>query len=156
MSLVAKRPPLFPGSIYIANDSLSQPLQTLFKNPRKSYLVNDAGIDEGDSESDGEDVVDDKMIMKALEIRRKVTTEIFMQAMKGGKFGITYSTNVTNKLGDFIDHVMIKAAALKKSPEFCNSTFNVRAKHVIEESDVVPIIRYLKKLIFFFFFLKLY
>lgn len=81
--------------------------------------------------------------MKALDIRRKVTAEIFKNAMKRtGKFGITYSTNVTDRLPDFIDYVMIKAAALKKLPEFANSTFNVRAKRVIEDSNVVPLIRY--------------
>lgn len=80
--------------------------------------------------------------MKALEIRRKVTAEIFKRAMRKGKFGITYSTNVTERLTDFIDYVMIKAAALKKLPAFAESTFNVRAKTVIEDSHVVPLIRY--------------
>ncbi|OMO75706.1 Mitochodrial transcription termination factor-related protein [Corchorus olitorius] len=82
--------------------------------------------------------------MRALEIRRKVTTEIFMAAMKKGKFGITYSTNLANRLSGFIDHVMIKAAALKKLPAFEHSTFNVRAKLVIDDSNVVPLIRWLK------------
>ncbi|KAI9181509.1 hypothetical protein LWI28_015680 [Acer negundo] len=141
MSLVAKRPPQFPGSIYDANDSLSQPLQTLFKiKPNK--IIENRRYDDGNDQND--DVVDEEMIMKALEIRRKVTAEIFKQAMKKGKFGITYSTNVTQRLADFIDHVMIKAAALKKLPEFSDSTFNVRAKHVIEDSNVVPLIRWLK------------
>lgn len=83
--------------------------------------------------------------MKALDIRRKVTAEIFKEAMwRKGKFGITYSTNVADRLPDFIDHVMIKAAALKKLPEFADSSFNVRAKWVIEDSNVVPLIRCLK------------
>ncbi|KAJ0011115.1 hypothetical protein Pint_34648 [Pistacia integerrima] len=135
MSLVAKRPPQFPGSIYDASDSLLQPLQTLFKS---NNLKNVEKINEDPDE------VDEEMIMKALEIRRKVTAEIFKQAMRKGKFGITYSTNVTERLADFIDHVMIKAAALKKLPEFAESTFNVRAKTVIEDSNVVPLIRWLK------------
>lgn len=80
--------------------------------------------------------------MKALEIRRKVTKEIFKDAMtRKGKFGITYSTNLVNMLGDFIDHVMIEAAALKRLPEFSESTFNVRARTVIHDSNVVPLIR---------------
>lgn len=81
--------------------------------------------------------------MKALDIRRKVTAEIFKEAMwRKGKFGITYSTNVADRLPDFIDHVMIKAAALKKLPEFADSSFDVRAKWVIEDSNVVPLIRF--------------
>lgn len=81
------------------------------------------------------------MIRRALDIRRKVTAEVFKAAMKKGKFGITYSTNLVNRLPDFIDHVMIEAAALKRSSEFKDSTFNLRAKLVIDHSNVVPLIR---------------
>ncbi|GAU45384.1 hypothetical protein TSUD_90040 [Trifolium subterraneum] len=59
------------------------------------------------------------MIMQALEIRRKVTQEVFKDAMR-------------------------KAANLKRLPEYSNSTFNLRAKTVIEDSQVVPLIRWLK------------
>ena len=79
--------------------------------------------------------------MRALEIRRKVTAEVFKGAMKKGKFGITYSTNLVNRLPEFIDHVMIEAASLKRLPEFEDSTFNVRAKVIIDDSNVVPLIR---------------
>lgn len=81
------------------------------------------------------------MIMQALKIRRKVTAEVFKAAMNKGKFGITYSTNLVNRLPEFIDHVMIEAAALKRLPEFEDSTFNLRAKVVIDDSKVVPLIR---------------
>lgn len=82
------------------------------------------------------------MIMRALEIRRKVTKEMFKEAMRTkGKFGITYATNLTETLTDFIDYVMVEAAAMKRSPEFSNSTFNFRAKTVIENSQAVPCIR---------------
>lgn len=84
------------------------------------------------------------MIMQALKIRRKVTAEVFKAAMNKGKFGITYSTNLVNRLPEFIDHVMIEAAALKRLPEFEDSTFNLRAKVVIDDSKVVPLIRWLK------------
>jgi mTERF domain-containing protein len=79
--------------------------------------------------------------MRALEIRRKVTAEIFKEAMRKGKFGITYATNLTNRLGPFIDYVMVEAAAMKRFPEFSESTFNFRAKTVIQDSNVVPLIR---------------
>ncbi|KAH9696144.1 transcription termination factor MTERF2 [Citrus sinensis] len=136
LSLVRKRPPQFPGSIYdMSSGSLSHPphLRTLFKQQPPSSNDNDGGD------------VDEELIMKALDIRRQVTAEIFKEAMwRKGKFGITYSTNVADRLPDFIDHVMIKAAALKKLPEFADSSFNVRAKWFIEDSNVVPLIRWLK------------
>ncbi|KAL1125323.1 hypothetical protein V6Z11_A13G036200 [Gossypium hirsutum] len=124
MSLVTKRGPQFPGSIY-ANSlpSLQSVIQT-----------------QNEDDEDDEEV----MIRRALDIRRKVTAEVFKAAMKKGKFGITYSTNLVNRLPDFIDHVMIEAAALKRSPEFKDSTFNLRAKLVIDHSNVVPLIRWLK------------
>ncbi|XWS67914.1 hypothetical protein CRYUN_Cryun04dG0045800 [Craigia yunnanensis] len=128
MSLVSKRSPQFPGSIY--TNSLPS-LQSVFRTPNDTqHLEND----------EDEEV----MIMRALEIRRKVTAEVFKGAMKKGKFGITYSTNLVNRLPDFIDHVMIEAATLKSLPEFEDSTFNVRAKVIIDDSNVVPLIRWLK------------
>ncbi|KAK6240931.1 Transcription termination factor [Theobroma cacao] len=133
MSLASKRPPLFPGSIY-ANSLL--PLQSVLRTR------NDTQHLENDNDEDDED--EEVMIMRALEIRRKVTAVVFKGAMKKGKFGITYSTNLVNRLSEFIDHVMIEAAALKRLPEFEDSTFNVRAKAVIDDSNVVPLIRWLK------------
>ncbi|XP_022952271.1 transcription termination factor MTERF2, chloroplastic [Cucurbita moschata] len=134
LSLVRKRTPQFPGSIYVQSPSDSDvgsslpPLQSLFRN---------AG-----SEFDGED--DRKIIRRALEIRRKVTSEIFKEAMRKGKFGITYTDNLLGWLPDFIDFVMIQAASMKQLPEFAHLSFNLRAKTVIEESNVVPLIRWLK------------
>lgn len=81
--------------------------------------------------------------MQALEIRRKVTEEVFKEAMRKGKFGITYTTNLVSRLGGFIDYVMIEAANLKRLPEYSHSTFNLRAKTVIDDSQVVPLIRLL-------------
>jgi mTERF domain-containing protein len=49
---------------------------------------------------------------------------------------------LVDRLGGFIDYVMIEAANLKRLPEYSNSTFNLRAKTVIEDSQVVPLIRY--------------
>lgn len=119
-SLLRKRTPQFPGSISLDSSSL-------------------------DSFRDDDD--EHRMIMRALEIRRKVTAEIFKEVMMTkGKFGITYATNLTETLTDFLDYVMIEAAAMKRSPEFSDSTFNFRAKIVIEDSEVVPCIRYYQKL----------
>ncbi|KAJ6310670.1 hypothetical protein OIU76_015401 [Salix suchowensis] len=95
--------------------------------------------------SENDDDFDEEMVVKAIEIRRKVTAEIFKQAMrKKGKFGITYSTNLVNRLDDFVDFIMIKAAAMKRIDEFKFLSFNDRARRVIEELNVVPHIRWLK------------
>ncbi|KAF2305921.1 hypothetical protein GH714_008876 [Hevea brasiliensis] len=132
MTLVTKkRIPQFPGSIFPQFPTETKsPLQTLFQNGSEDSEYDDGGEDEAE------------MIMKALEIRRKVTAEIFKEAMKRkGKFGITYSTNLVDRLSDFIDFIMIEAAKLKRLPEFESSSFNIRAKTVIEDLNVVPLIR---------------
>ncbi|XP_019170656.1 PREDICTED: transcription termination factor MTERF2, chloroplastic [Ipomoea nil] len=136
MSLIRRRTPQFPGSIYVqspsdpdVNSSLP-PIKTLFDD--QSGIA--AAVDDDDEE----------MLIKALEIRRRVTTEIFMEAMRKGKFGITYSRNLVSKLSDFLDFVMIQAASMKQMPEFSHSSFNTRARAFIDDSNVVPMIRWLK------------
>ncbi|KAK4562718.1 hypothetical protein RGQ29_005284 [Quercus rubra] len=138
LSLVTKRTPQFPGSIYVQSPSDPDvhtslpPLQTLFQTQTNNS-------DEEDEEEDHD------LIMRALEIRRKVTAEIFKESMiRKGKFGITYATNLTRRLSDFTDYVMVEAAAMKRLPDFSESTFNFRAKTVIDDSRVVPLIRWLK------------
>lgn len=81
------------------------------------------------------------MIVRAIEIRRKVTAEILKEAMRKGKFGITYIDNLVERVPAFIDWVMIEAAAMKRLPEFVESSFNVRAKAVVQDSNFVPLIR---------------
>lgn len=138
MTLVTKkRLPQFPGSVSPQNltktESLNPPLQTLFRKQSK---------DEYESERND---IDEETVVKAIEIRRKVTAEIFKEAMRRkGNFGITYSTNLVKRLDDFIDFIMIKAAAMKRMPEFEFKSFNDRAKWVIDESNVVPLIRYVR------------
>ncbi|KAL9231636.1 hypothetical protein vseg_006837 [Gypsophila vaccaria] len=127
LSLLKKRPPQFPGSIYTRpvhqNDIFTPPLSTLL--------------------SDGED--DGEILMRAVEIRRKVTLEVFTEVMvRKGKFGITYSGNLGKKIGGFMDLVMIEAAVMKKDAEFSRLSFNARARRFIEDSNVVPVIRWLK------------
>nr|AKM76431.1 embryo defective 2219 [Geranium maderense] len=134
LALVTKRTPQFPGSIFVHSpgdadvSSSLPPLNTLFLGS-----------------PDGNDRVDEDMLVRAVEIRRKVTAEILKEAlMKQGKFGITYTTNLVRNLPDFIDYVMIEAASLKRMPEFSDLTFNSRARTVIEDSNVVRLVRWLK------------
>lgn len=126
LSLVTRRTPQFPGSIYA--QSASDPDIASSLPSLRNFL------DEGESERE--------MIAKALEIRRRVTKEIIKESLvRKGRFGITYATNVTDRLGEFVDHVMIEAAALKRLPEFSETRFNIRARTVIEESNFVPLVR---------------
>lgn len=62
--------------------------------------------------------------------------------MRRGKFGITYCTSLVSGLGEFIDYVIIRAAEMKQLPEFSASSYNVRARAFIDDSKVVPLIRY--------------
>ncbi|CAI9104514.1 OLC1v1003203C3 [Oldenlandia corymbosa var. corymbosa] len=136
MSLIRKRTPQFPGSIYVQSPSDPQvnaslpPIQTLFE-----------GVGRNDFVADTDDY---EMLMKALEIRRKVTVEIFKEAMKKGKFGITYTSNLLPYMSDYIDFVMIQAASMKQWGQFSSASFNVRARTFINDSGVVALIRWLK------------
>ncbi|XP_010429091.1 PREDICTED: transcription termination factor MTERF2, chloroplastic-like [Camelina sativa] len=136
LSLVTRRTPQFPGSIYAQSASDADVASSL---PSLRKFLGSHGDDDDDGESERE------MIVKALEIRRKVTKEIIKESLvRKGRFGITYATNVTDRLGDFVDHVMIEAAALKRLPEFSESRFNLRARTVIEDSNFVALVRWLK------------
>lgn len=90
----------------------------------------------------GED--QEKILMQALEIRRSVTADILKQLMRGSKLSINYSNNLVSCLPGFIDRVMIAAASMKQLPEFSHSTFNARAKTYIQNSNVIPLIKWLK------------
>ncbi|KAJ4890848.1 Mitochondrial transcription termination factor family protein [Raphanus sativus] len=131
LSLVTRRTPQFPGSIYA--QSASDPDVASSLPSLRKFLGSSDDDDEGE------------MIAKALEIRRKVTKEIIKESLvRKGRFGITYATNVTDRLGEFVDHVMIEAAALKRLPEYEETRFNIRARTVIEECNFVPLVRWLK------------
>nr|GMD97076.1 transcription termination factor MTERF2, chloroplastic [Ipomoea batatas] len=134
MSLIRRRTPQFPNSSYV--QSPSDPDVNSSLPPIKSLFDDQSGIVAAAD--------DEEMLIKALEIRRRVTTEIFMEAMRKGKFGITYSRNLVSKLSDFIDFVMIQAASMKQMPEFSHSSFNSRARAFIDDSNVVPMVRWLK------------
>lgn len=121
LSLATKRAPQFPGSIYASS---IPPLQSL--------------LNSADSDAEGTE----ELIMRALAMRRRVTVEIFKQAMRKGKFGITYSSNLAATVQEFLDHVMIEAATMKHLPEFQHCSFNVRVRTVIDSSNVVPLIRF--------------
>ncbi|CAM8920623.1 unnamed protein product [Rhodiola kirilowii] len=138
ISLITKRTPQFPGSLYSQSSSDADVSSSL--PPLKRVI--DVDVEEGRGG------VDNEMLLKAIEIRRKVTREIFLSQMRKGKFAITYSENTVSVSPEFIDYVMIEAAKMKEIPEFAESTFNIRAMTVIEESGVVPLIRFIFYVLF--------
>eukprot|EP00250_Pteridium_aquilinum_P012738 c20911_g2_i1 orf=3-1304(-) len=67
-----------------------------------------------------------------------------MDALKRVQMRPIYSKNVVNCMPEFVDLVMIKAAALKKTPEHVNAPFSYRARLYIEQSRVAETIKWLK------------
>ncbi|KAK4746590.1 hypothetical protein SAY87_025627 [Trapa incisa] len=123
-SVSPKRTPQYPGSI----STYVSPF------PADTYRLLSDGADD-----------EDEVIMRALKVRRKVSTEIFKETMrKKGKFGITYTENLASRVPGFIDYLMIEAAALKRLPEFSQLSFDARFRAAVEDSKVVPLIRWLK------------
>ncbi|XP_077218911.1 mitochondrial transcription termination factor family protein [Tasmannia lanceolata] len=117
-SLSITKIPKFPGSIYSNSNS---------------HLLTQINDEDND-----------KMLRRALEIRRKVTAEILKRLMWGSKLSRTYSSNLVSRLPDFIDRVMVGAASMKQLPDFSHSTFDARVKIYIQNSKVIPLIRWLK------------
>ncbi|KAL5972275.1 hypothetical protein ACLOJK_041530 [Asimina triloba] len=118
-----RRSPQFPGAIDFCN----------------SVHVRSGVGDDGTT-----DAGDQKMLMRALQLRRSATADILKQLMRGAKIGPTYSSNLVSRLPDFIDHVLVTSAAMKQLPEFSHSPFDARAKTIIQNSDLIPIVRWLK------------
>eukprot|EP00268_Persea_americana_P006221 TRINITY_DN12234_c0_g1_i10.p1 TRINITY_DN12234_c0_g1~~TRINITY_DN12234_c0_g1_i10.p1 ORF type:complete len:678 (-),score=96.22 TRINITY_DN12234_c0_g1_i10:456-2489(-) len=137
LSLISssRRSPTFPGAVdFPAIESETEnggPSPTICRIFQGSGTV----IDEEDR---------DMMLMRALDIRRSVTAGILNQVMRGSKLSITYSSNLVSRLPDFIDRIMIAAASMKELPDFSHSTFNARVKACIQNSKVIPLMRWLK------------
>ncbi|KAJ0980388.1 hypothetical protein J5N97_008643 [Dioscorea zingiberensis] len=87
---------------------------------------------------------DDRTLKQALEVRRGVATETLKFAFRAGKLSIRYSDNLVSRLPDFIDRVVMGAAAMKETPELAHLSFNARAKQYIQDSGVVPLVKWLK------------
>lgn len=133
LSLISssRRSPTFPGAVdfpLTESETENGPSPTL----RRIFQGSDGVQDEVDQE---------KMLMRALEIRRSVTADILKQVLRGSKLSITYSSNLISCLPDFIDRIMIAAASMKQLLEFSHSTFNARVKTCIQNSKVIPLIR---------------
>nr|XP_029116306.1 transcription termination factor MTERF2, chloroplastic isoform X2 [Elaeis guineensis] len=122
VSLATRRAPRFPGSIdFPKAEQLDRPPD----------LRRDVGSD-------------DRVLKRALEVRRGVAAEILKEALQAGRLSIRYSANLVSKLPHFVDRVVIEAAAMKGVSEFSHLSFNARAKSYIQSSGVVPLVKWLK------------
>lgn len=84
------------------------------------------------------------VLRKRLKERRVTVQQLLIEAMTASKMGPTYSKNVAKNMPEFIDHVMIQAAALRKQREYTNASFNFRARVYIDQSGVAKVIKWLK------------
>ena len=91
-----------------------------------------------DSPGDLQVPADDDVLRRALEVRRAVAAEALVAALSGGKAGgLTYVKNLTSRMGAFVDHVVVGAAAMRRDrPELAHQSFNARARTYIQESGV--------------------
>ncbi|KAF3323911.1 mTERF [Carex littledalei] len=122
-SLATRRIPKFPGSVDFPKPDLPQvDLHASF----------DSSVEQ------------DRVLKKALEVRRGVASEALKAAFRAGKMSMTYSNNLVSNLGAFVDRIVIGAAAMKADPEFSHQSFNARAKGYIQSTGVVPLVKWLK------------
>lgn len=84
---------------------------------------------------------DNQALRQALEIKRGVAAEILKAALRRNRISINYSNNLVSKLPQFVDLVLIEAAAMKGVPEFSHLTFNARAKSYIQSSGIVALVK---------------
>lgn len=84
---------------------------------------------------------DDQALRQALEIKRGVAAEILKVSLRYNRISINYSNNLVSKLPQFVDLVLIEAAAMKGVSEFSHLTFNARAKSYIQSSGIVALVK---------------
>ncbi|WOL07851.1 transcription termination factor MTERF2, chloroplastic [Canna indica] len=123
-SLATRRVPRFPGSIDFPPAGILDPVSPDLRR----VLLSD----------------DDLTLKRTLEVRRGVAAETLKDALRAGKLSINYSTNLVSRLPEFMDRVVIGAAALKGVPEFAHMSFNARAKSYIQSSGIVALVKWLK------------
>ncbi|KAG5538577.1 hypothetical protein RHGRI_019229 [Rhododendron griersonianum] len=114
MSLIRKRTPQFPGSIYVQSPSDVDVNSSL---PPLSKLFDGGGNED-----------EEEMLARAVEIQRGVTVEIFKEVMRKAKFGITYYTNLVSR---WLKHNSLSYPQIAKL--ICISRGNLYAiRHFVE------------------------
>lgn len=87
---------------------------------------------------------DSTQVMRTVEMCRSLVADILREMLMGpkAKLSKTYTSNLVPLLGAFVDRVVVAAAYMKSTREFSHATFEARAKAYIENSKLVPLVRY--------------
>lgn len=83
-------------------------------------------------------------LRKSLRERRSTVKEVLIESLRALKLSATYSEKIASNMPEFIDHIMIEAAALKKKREHVNSSFAFRVRVYIEQTGLTRTIKWLK------------
>ncbi|KAI5083207.1 hypothetical protein GOP47_0002950 [Adiantum capillus-veneris] len=86
----------------------------------------------------------EEWLIKTLKHRREIVKELLMGSLKAVRMRPTISRAIIKSMPDFVDLVMIKAAAMKKVPEHVNAPFSYRARLYIEQAGVGKKVRWLR------------
>lgn len=86
----------------------------------------------------------EEWLIKTLKERREIVKELLMGSLKAVRMRPNASKAIINSMPEFVDLVMIKAAALKKMPEHVNAPFSFRARLYIEQAGVGKKARWLR------------
>jgi mTERF domain-containing protein len=84
----------------------------------------------------------EKSLRRSLRERRETVQELLMEALKAQKLGPTFCSEMVRNMPEFVDHVMIESAALRKTPQYVNAPFSYRVRIYIEQCRVAKTIRY--------------
>ena len=128
-----------PTSILSSPSTLD--LSSLYKVHEKTSTVHE--VVENIISGTGEVGLSEREISlrRSLRVRRETVQELLIEALKGQKLGSTFCNEMVKNMQEFVDHIMIECAALRKSPEYANAPFSFRVRIYIEKTKVAKTIR---------------
>lgn len=140
----ALSPPLVAGMAVGSPESPPLDLASIYRNPGKINTAHEALETLISGQNRVRPSAKELWLRRSLRERRGTVQELMMESLKGEKLGPTFSRSVVHSMPEFIDHVMIEAAALKKDPEHVNAPFSYRARLYIEQTGVAKTVKWLK------------
>eukprot|EP00249_Psilotum_nudum_P005649 c19085_g1_i3 orf=381-1952(+) len=84
-------------------------------------------------------------LKETLKQRRKCIEEILVEALRGTNLSASFCERIASRMPEFIDRVMVKAAALKREPKLANAAFSFRVRVYIDEKGVIKVIKWLNR-----------
>ncbi|MCO5561774.1 hypothetical protein L7F22_015398 [Adiantum nelumboides] len=120
-------------------------LASYFRNPEKITTAHEALQMLVSGQSRPRLSEREEWLIRTLRHRREIVQELLMGAFKAVRMRPTISRAIIKSMPEFVDLVMIKAAAMKKMPEHVNAPFSYRARLYIEQAGVGKKARWLKQ-----------